>query len=195
MKHLYGDEAHGKCGLRPCLIPADNSSLSMDNKSYCDPETGKVLAERRSGVDRRVPKISMLFASRYRRRKSAGRREADHGGYVDIYDSRTWSITAAILILSLIDALLTRMLLRACVASELNPILNAVLQHGGVAAFFGVKAMLTIIPLSIIVLHKEWALGRYAALLCLLSYVLVSLYHLYLIFGYQRLDKLLRSVI
>ena len=167
----------------------------MKNNFYCDPATGKTHVERRSGVDRRSPKLSKLLVGRFSRRKSGGRRKSDRGGYVDIYDSRTWSIASAILILSLIDALLTRMLLRAGVASELNPVMNAVLNRSGMAAFFAVKATMTVIPLSIIVLHKEWALGRYAAMLCLLSYVLVFLYHLYLIFGYQRLDDLLRNVI
>ncbi len=167
----------------------------MEKNSYYDPATGKVIADRRSGVDRRVFKFRLSPVSRYRRRKKAGRRATDKAGYVDIYDFRTWTISGAILFLSLTDAMLTRMLLSAGVASELNPVLDAVINHAGMGAFFGVKAMLTIIPLSIIVLHKEWALARYAALLCLLSYILVSLYHLYLIFGHHRLEHLLRNLI
>jgi len=44
-----------------------------------------------------------------------------------------------------------------------------------------VKAMLTALPLAVIILHKNWALGRRAARMCLWSYILVSLYHIYLV--------------
>jgi hypothetical protein len=42
---------------------------------------------------------------------------------------------------------------------------------------------MTIVPMAILMLHKEWTLGRYAARLCLCSYIVVSLYHLYLVFA------------
>ncbi len=71
-------------------------------------------------------------------------------------------------------------------AKELNPLLNAVLAHGGLPAFFTVKAALTILPMAVILIHKEWTLGRYAARLCLITYLLLSFYHLYLIFGVEK---------
>ncbi len=73
-------------------------------------------------------------------------------------------------------------------ARELNPILNAVLNHGGLPAFFGAKAAMTIFPVAIVLIHKEWALGRYAARLCLWSYILLSCYHMYLIFGARQIS-------
>ncbi len=114
---------------------------------------------------------------------------------MDTYDFRTWGIALSILALSLMDATLTGIHLLKGSARELNPIMNAVLNYGGMPAFFGVKAIMTILPVAIIMLHKEWALGRYAARLCLWSYIILSLYHLYLIFGAQKLTLVLHQII
>jgi hypothetical protein len=162
------------------------------NYFYSDPATEKVCVERRSGVDRRSRGIILsLCGIKHRRRKTKGRRQTDRGGYVDIYDFRTWGIALSILALSLMDATLTGLHLLKGSARELNPIMNAVLNYGGIPAFFGVKAIMTILPVAIIMLHKEWALGRYAARLCLWSYIILSLYHIYLIFGVQKLTWVL----
>jgi hypothetical protein len=107
----------------------------------------------------------------------------DKGSYVDIYDSRTWSIVVTVLVLSCMDALLTGFHMTRGSARELNPILSAILTYGGLSAFFTFKAAMTILPLAIIMIHKEWTLGKYAVRLCLWAYILLSVYHLYLIFG------------
>ena len=65
-------------------------------------------------------------------------------------------------------------------ARELNPFMNVFIQHGGLPAFYGVKAAMTVIPLAVIFVHKEWTLGRYAARLCLWAYALLCCYHFYL---------------
>jgi hypothetical protein len=161
----------------------------MGNKFfYHDPATGRTCVERRSGIDRRRRSaFHSLFNAKNRRRKSIGRRKTDRGGYVDVYDFRTWGVAISILSLSLMDAILTGLHLLKGSAQEMNPIMNAVINYGGMPAFFGIKAMMTILPVAIIVLHKEWALGRYAARLVLWSYILLSFYHLYLIFGMKKL--------
>jgi hypothetical protein len=142
-----------------------------------------MLAERRSGTDRRdEASFWALLFSRQKRRKSRGRRRTDRGAYVDLYDSRTWCIVAAILILSFMDALLTGLHVIRGSARELNPIMKAVLRYGGLPAFFSAKAALTIIPVSIIMIHKEWTLAKYAARLVLWAYLLLTLYHLFLLF-------------
>ncbi len=168
----------------------------MENKFfYFDPDTGKICIDRRTGTDRRNRGIiSSLFNFKNRRRKSAGRRKTDRGGYVDTYDARTWGVAISILVLSLVDAILTGLHLLGGSAKEMNPIMNAVINYGGIPAFFGVKGLMTILPVAIIVLHKEWALGRYAARLVLWSYILLSLYHLYLILGMQKLATAFRPV-
>lgn len=122
-----------------------------------------------------------LFIRPHRRRRSRGRRRTDRGGYVDIYDPRTIGIAIAVVLLSGIDAVITAVHLIKGSATELNPILERVIRSGGLPAFFTVKAILTIIPIAIIAVHQEWALGRYAARLCLLSYALLSVYHIWLL--------------
>ena len=155
----------------------------MKQKLFVDPSSGKSTIDRRSGLDRRARTLrSVLFNRGRRRRQSKGRRKTDKGGYVDTYDLQTWSIAIAILFLSLMDALLTGLHVLRGSAWELNPVMRAVLSQGGLPAFFGLKAIMTILPVAILMLHKEWALGRYAAKLCLCSYILVSLYHMFLIF-------------
>ena len=100
----------------------------------------------------------------------------------------------AVLALSLLDAVLTRIHLVRGTAHELNPILRVIIEHGGLPAFFAAKAAMTVFPMAIIIIHKEWVLGRYAARLCLLAYVLISFYHVYLLFGARTLTALLVSL-
>jgi hypothetical protein len=154
----------------------------MAKVSYRGLVTGRVLSERRSGVDRRLPtSFFSLFTNRFRRRKSSGRRETDSGRYVDVYGWRTWSVLIAVLVLSAVDAIMTALHVVDGTATELNPIMAAVIKHGGLPGFFGAKAAMTIFPMAIIVVHKEWPTGKLAARICLLAYALLSLYHLYLI--------------
>jgi len=118
---------------------------------------------------------------------SRGRRRTDQGAYVDVYGSRTWIVVIAVLILSFMDALLTGWHMIRGSAREVNPVMRAIIDYGGLSAFFTAKAALTVIPMAVIMIHKEWTLGKYAARFCLWSYVCISLYHLYLIFGAQKI--------
>lgn len=154
----------------------------MQNKTYFDSATQKTGIERRSGIDRRNYRSFWEAVSRQpRRRKSRGRRKTDKGAYVDIYDFRTWGIAIAVLLLSLLDAFLTRMHLIRGSAHELNPLMKSVIDMGGYPAFFTAKVAMTLFPMAIIVIHKEWTFGRYAARLCLWAYILLSCYHFYLL--------------
>jgi hypothetical protein len=136
--------------------------------------------ERRCGSSRRRNDFPPLFSS-YRRRRSNGRRRDDRSGYVDLYDLRSWGVALSVLILSLTDAVLTGMQIHGGKVQEANPIMNAAIRLGGIYSFVSLKAALTALPLAIIMLHKEWVLARYAARLCLWAYIMVALYHLYLI--------------
>ena len=137
--------------------------------------------ERRSGSDRRRITLGALVFASKRRRRNPKRRANDQIGYVDYYDLRTWLVTTAILILSLLDGILTGLQLHQGLASEANPLMRAILDRGGIYPFLGVKAALTALPLSVIILHKNWALGRSAARLCLWSYIFVAIYHIFLV--------------
>lgn len=73
-------------------------------------------------------------------------------------------------------------------AREANPIMSAVIDIGGLPAFFGVKGAMTIIPVAIILIHKEWALARLAARLCLWAYLLLAVYHTFLIYASKLIN-------
>jgi hypothetical protein len=154
----------------------------MKNRFYRDPKTGNTQPERRSGIERRSPsRMSSVFINSFRRRKSKGRRTTDKGAYIDVYDSRSWFIAIAVIIMSCLDALLTGFHLTKGTARELNPLMESVISRGGLSAFFMVKAAMTIFPVAVILVHKEWAFGRFAARLCLWAYLVLCLYHVYLI--------------
>jgi hypothetical protein len=80
------------------------------------------------------------------------------------------------------DAILTGLHVIRGSAREINPLLKAILDWGGLPAFYSAKAAMTILPMSVILVHKEWTLARYAAHMVLWAYVLLSLYHMFLLF-------------
>jgi hypothetical protein len=154
----------------------------MTKRAYRDLVTGRALFERRTGGDRRAPtSFFSVFNNRFRRRKSRGRRKTDGGRYVDVYGWRTWSVLIAVLALSAADAILTALHVVGGTAIEVNPIMAAIIRHWGLPAFFGAKAAMTVFPMAVIVVHKEWPSGKLAARVCLWVYALLSLYHLYLL--------------
>jgi hypothetical protein len=140
-----------------------------------------LLQEKRMGEDRRRKTTFPPTFSAHRRRRSSGRRQCDAARYVDIYDAGSWRVAISILLLSTLDGILTGMQIRSGFFREANPLMNAVLIHGGVHSFVSIKLAMTAMPLAIIILHKEWAVARFAARLCLWSYILLTFYHLYLI--------------
>jgi hypothetical protein len=177
---------NGKRGTLNLQAGAVDNIQLMGNIFYQAPVTGKRVPERRTGIDRRAPRaFSSVFKSRFRRRKDKGRRKTDQGAYVDLYDSRSWSVAITVLILSCMDAVMTALHMIRGSARELNPVMNAVISYAGLPAFIVVKVTMTSFPMAILLIHKEWTMGKYAARLCLWSYILISLYHLYLVFAAQ----------
>ena len=140
-----------------------------------------VTQDRRTAGDRRRASSFPPRFSAHRRRRSAGRRGGDCPGYVDIYDVGTWAVALSILALSFIDAFSTTLLISSANAREANPLMEAVLDFGGAYTFVSVKILLTSFPLVIIVMHQEWRLARFAARTVLLAYVLLAIYHVFLL--------------
>ncbi len=149
-----------------------------------DPSPGKrtyAADDRRSGLDRRRTQSFPPPFSAQRRRTSRGRRKTDRGAYVDSYDMHTCAVAIGVLALSLLDAILTGIQIMQGKSREANPLMNMVIHQGGLVTFFSLKVAMTSFPLAILVVHKEWTLARYAARLCLACYVVIALYHLYLV--------------
>ena len=153
----------------------------MDSPTPSNPAKAG-FADRRSGKDRRKPSRFPPEFSAWRRRRSSGRRKTDRPHYVDIYDPSSWAIAIAILSLSFLDAFLTAFHVNANSAREANPIMAKTLELGGIYAFVSVKSAMTAFPLAIIMLHKEWNMARFAARVVLIAYVLIALYHLFLLY-------------
>lgn len=118
--------------------------------------------------------------SRFRRRKSTGRRTEDKIGYVDVYGPRTWIFAFSVLALSVLDAVLTGREISSGMVQEANPVMRVALRWGGMYTFYGVKAALTALPLAVLVLHKAWPIAKFVAWICLWCYILIALYHFYL---------------
>jgi hypothetical protein len=153
----------------------------MDQMSSGDPTKNPNFVERRSGKDRRAQCGFPPKFSGFRRRRSSGRRKTDRGGYVDIYDRKSWFLALSVLTLSIFDAIMTILQLQKGVVREANPLMELVLSRGGIFAFFSVKAAITALALAIIMIHKEWRLARTMARFCLACYVLILCYHIYLV--------------
>ncbi len=159
----------------------------MTKAPFLKGSTTREVDERRNRPDRRQAAGFPPRFSSPRRRRSSGRRITDRAGYVDIYDRGSWSIALAVMGMSILDAILTVIQIRRGTVREANPIMNMTLAWGGIYAFFSLKAAMTAFPLAIIILHKEWLLARYVARLCLLFYIVILIYHLFLLSGYAGL--------
>ena len=111
--------------------------------------------ERRSGSDRRIhqfPKLKyLLFAGK---RSHARRREDWHRFfYFDRYSSNIFAAIVAILLLSVLDALLTLYLIDHG-STELNPVMSYFLEHGPFI-FMGAKYFLTCMSVVILLLFRN----------------------------------------
>jgi hypothetical protein len=111
--------------------------------------------EKRSGKDRRThrfPKAKYLLFSG---RRARVRREEDlhHTFYFDRYSSSLFAAIVAILLLSVLDALLTLHLIGKG-STELNPVMTYFLKYGPFV-FMGAKYFLTCFGVIILLLFKN----------------------------------------
>ena len=144
--------------------------------------TWPLVDRRRLEAGRREPtSLRDIFTLRPRRRKSRGRRKDDPGAYVDRYDARSWGIAIAVLVFSLVDTILTQFHLEMGTAEEANPVMRIIIESGGYPAFYVAKIVMTVLPIIVILLHKEWTFGRYAARFCLWAYILLTCWHAFLL--------------
>ena len=111
--------------------------------------------EKRSGQDRRThqfPKIKYLLFSG---RRANVRRKEDlhHTFYFDRYSSSLFAAIVAILLLSVLDALLTLHLISRG-STELNPVMSYFLKYGPFV-FMGAKYFLTCFGVVILLLFRN----------------------------------------
>jgi hypothetical protein len=124
----------------------NNSSAVSDSSEY---------AEKRSGQDRRThqfPKWKYLLFSG--KRAQARRKEDIHRTfYFDRYSSNLFAAIVAILILSVLDALLTLYLIDHG-STELNPVMAYFIEYGPFV-FMGAKYFLTCTGVIILLLFRN----------------------------------------
>lgn len=144
--------------------------------------------EKRSGKDRRTqqfPKLKYLLFSG-RRAKVRRKEDAHHTFYFDRYSSSLFAAIVAILLLSVLDALLTLHLIGSG-STELNPIMSYFLEYGPFM-FMGAKYFLTCFGVLILLLFRNVLLKRSVThTQHLFSYIIgtfttVIVWELYLIF-------------
>jgi hypothetical protein len=124
----------------------DTSSSVSDSSDY---------AEKRSGKDRRTHQFPKLKYLLFSGRRAKVRRKADSHStfYFDRYSSNLFAAIVAILLLSVLDALLTLYLID-CGSTELNPIMSYFLKYGPFV-FMGAKYFLTCIGVIILLLFRN----------------------------------------
>ena len=157
----------------------NNSSIVSDSSEY---------AEKRSGRDRRThqfPKWRYLLFSG--KRAKARRKEDIHRTfYFDRYSSNLFAAIVAILILSVLDALLTLYLIDHG-STELNPVMAYFIDYGPFV-FMGAKYFLTCTGVIILLLFRNVLRKRSIThTQHLFSYIIVAFssviaWELYLIF-------------
>lgn len=116
--------------------------------------------ENRRGKDRRINRKSSLKYLLFNGRRERIRREEDKGKvfFFDRYNPKLFAAIAAILMLSITDALLTLILI-ANGSSELNPVMAYFLQHS-LLHFIIAKYMLTSIGVVVLLIFKNVFLNR-----------------------------------
>lgn len=124
----------------------NNSSPVSDSPDY---------VEKRCGKDRRIHQLPqwryLLFSGR---RAKARRKEDRHRTfYFDRYGSNLFAAIVAILLLSVIDALLTLYLIDNG-STELNPVMAYVIKHGPFV-FMGAKYFFTCTGVIILLLFRN----------------------------------------
>ncbi len=129
------------------LFDSENNSSSVSDSSE--------YAEKRSGQDRRIPQFPkwryLLFSGR---RAKARRKEDIHRTfYFDRYSSNLFAAITAILILSVLDALLTLYLIDHG-STELNPVMSYFIEYGPFV-FMGAKYFLTCAGVIILLLFRN----------------------------------------
>lgn len=126
------------------------------------PVSGYNGMDRRSGKDRRQrnsPWYGLFFTggNRTRVRRKEDRKRAV---WMDRYGSRLFTVIMLIIVLSLLDALLTLILVNQHGAREVNPVMSMYLKMGA-QTFILAKYLLTVLPILILLFYKEAIAQRF----------------------------------
>ena len=146
--------------------------------------------QRNGQPDRRINKARTALTALYRYRRRGPRRESETviNSYVDVHDSKVIWLAFGTCLLSVTDACFTWFLIHFGDSYELNPFMDAALQHS-FELFLLAKLVITVTCVVTLVLHKhhllfnrisgyQILLGTFFVYLLLISYELSMLRHL-----------------
>jgi hypothetical protein len=150
-----------------------------------DPETATDAGAeepRYRGPDRRkrpTPRFSR-FTFLGGRRRTGGRRPGEsEGAFVDQYSGRLVFAMGLIAVLNSLDSYFTLLHLQSG-GIELNPVAESMLRTGRLS-FVLLKALLIIVPLVVLTMHKNFKLARVGIWSAAGAYGVLVLYHLSLL--------------
>jgi len=111
--------------------------------------------ENRRGIDRRTNNKARLKYLLFNGRRERSRRDEDRGKafIFDLYNQKLFLAITAILVLSILDAVLTLVVIQRG-ARELNPVMAYFLEHGTLI-FIVAKYVLTSIGVLILLIFKN----------------------------------------
>jgi hypothetical protein len=136
---------------------------------------------KRQGPDRRQRATPMFSRYWLRGRRRGTRRGSDKTQvYVDRYTRMEWTLVAGIMLMSLADLVFTLAYLQRG-GGEANPLMRWALEWGGESFFAFLKMLLTTAGALFLLLHARFRRVRAAMILLFTGYVLLMLYHSFLI--------------
>ena len=137
------------------MMEKNSSRHPVDSGTGEQPENGN-----RCGADRRIDNRTRLKYLLFNGRRERLRREEDRDKifFFDRYPPKLFAAIAAILMLSIFDALLTLILIHKG-SSELNPVMAYFLEHG-MLPFIIAKYVLTSMGVVILLIFKNIFLRR-----------------------------------
>jgi len=145
--------------------------------------------ERRVDPDRRKKPTTAFTLRRKKLSRAKIRRKSDREGshYVDLYSMRAITAVFSVLTLSILDAILTLILVGKGKAREANPLMDFFLQRG-LIPFMAIKYTVTSICLVWFIIHKnfhifgkQWSV-KAIFVIFLIVYISLIIYEIFLIY-------------
>jgi hypothetical protein len=140
--------------------------------------------KRNRSFDRRGKRAGLYFRYLLSGRRKSNRRNTDPQSnyYVDQYSTGLFVTALLIVTLSLLDAVFTYIHISHG-GQEWNPIMREVLSLGA-HVFFPYKYILTALGVFMLCMHKNFTYVRSMLLLILTIYVLLTFYHVTLLYAF-----------
>ena len=149
--------------------------IAVDMNSNVTPSK-EPLSDRRSVADRREKPTSLLSRFWLIGRRSGGRRTGeDINIYIDRYTSYEWLIVLGVFVLSIADLVLSLTHLSRG-GAEANPIM-AYVYRGGSITFGTIKMSVTILGLSLLLIHIRFRRIHFLLAFAFFLYAGVFVYH------------------